>query len=782
MFFANALKDYVDQLNDLYFMLNDNLTFFVIFKSFFIYLLTSIKFAFLYIFSFQWFNDFVELPCTFKHNYIAILEGKNVFESILETKIDSSFFQFLESKPLNSNNFFTGFLNSFFLVLPFSVPQLLTIRAFLINGLPAGIYAALGTILGQIGFFTCILFGFEFLVLPFLSFEPLNYILGLIIIVNLVYNMTHKPNMEVINQSQKTTLLKLFGLNFILAWTEQTSVFQFFGNLTLTSSPNLLQSSESSQFLLTTAFYLFGILIGSLAWTALLGFFIMLLRNWFSVISTIPFMFLNERIHKLSLILTFTFCLTSIPYYGFDYLVSGPLGFLSQDKALVNLKSKGVHQIKSANGLFDYGEILVNEAPFDRSNQVKVPNLIYQYEDLSLESENYWHNKTFMRPATTLKTKQGSINPNSDQVDASRDEKNLFFKQFYMTEAIDREKKLLSENEKNLDKVATKVFRPDAYYYYSNEKNTKMKPFTQKLFREKYYSNPVYKVLTDLDMRSFLSGQPKAFNLNASDEAELYKRRVVLENYLESIQDYKTFLKRQNQNYAERVYNQQFKGTLDIVRQYYALNLSPESAINKKVLKFDQPLYNESISNGNPLLHEELALSRVDEISKKMKLNEATPFYVGWDSSLRKFLVKTAYISDVPSGIEMTTGGIKDKTSVAQFPQYLSFQAWPVTQEKQTDRQNFTLPYTPLSREASLALHEQVFAIGETNKNKLKSRNERLLLEQQPLPSYNWQSLINSPYFESVKNFIDLGTSTPPQFDGFAWPGVSDKKLIEKLL
>jgi hypothetical protein len=44
----------------------------------------------------------------------------------------------------------------------------------------------------------------------------------------------------------------------------------------------------------------------------------------------------------MELYLTFVFCLTSIPYYGFDYLMSNPLGFFSQDKSLTWSNTKPV--------------------------------------------------------------------------------------------------------------------------------------------------------------------------------------------------------------------------------------------------------------------------------------------------------------------------------------------------------------------------------------------------------------------------------------------------------
>jgi hypothetical protein len=53
----------------------------------------------------------------------------------------------------------------------------------------------------------------------------------------------------------------------------------------------------------------------------------MKIRDWVATIFSIPFTFLAEKIHYGTLFLTFVFCLTSLPYYGFDYLMSNLLGF-----------------------------------------------------------------------------------------------------------------------------------------------------------------------------------------------------------------------------------------------------------------------------------------------------------------------------------------------------------------------------------------------------------------------------------------------------------------------
>ena len=206
---------------------------------------------------------------------------------MIETKMGVNLYSFTSGSPINTNHLGTGLLNSFFLALPLSLPHLLTIRAFLLNGIPAAIYAASGTILGQFLFLICVLFGFEWILIPFFSLEPLNYIIGLGVIINLLYSMTHFPIVYVLNKKQKEILFPLFFINFFLAWTEQTSVFQYFGNLTVNSLPTILQNNydNSTDFtffnsILPNISYLSGILLGTIVWTLLFGKAVMVFRNW----------------------------------------------------------------------------------------------------------------------------------------------------------------------------------------------------------------------------------------------------------------------------------------------------------------------------------------------------------------------------------------------------------------------------------------------------------------------------------------------------------------------
>nr|YP_009367909.1 hypothetical chloroplast RF1 [Hazenia capsulata]ARK14887.1 hypothetical chloroplast RF1 [Hazenia capsulata] len=833
MFFANALKDYVDQLNDLALLLTDNFTFFTFCKSLLFYFFDSFKLVFIYIFSCKWLTDFIELPCSFKSNYIAILEGQNLFES----NVNPSFFEFLETKTLTSNLFLTGILNSFFLSLPFSVPHLLTLRAFLINGLPAGVATATGTIVGQLSFFLCVFFGFESVLLPFLSFEPFNYILGFVILVNVLYSMVHKPNMDVIKMFESNLLLKFFSLNFLLAWTEQTSLFQYFGNLTVSNLPTLLQGADNSvvqinkisDFYLPNSLYLIGLLIGSFLWTGLFGLIITFMRDFLSQITRTPFLFINERIHKFLCVLTLTLCLTSIPYYGFDYLVSAPLGFISQDKALNFFKAKTNYLTLSQDQSGILNESFINPIPFDRTLQIEPKSkesYLSTFEDNSIDAENSWKNREVLRPVQSERSSKTSRRSNTSQSEEVVQQEEKYIKDFYKINPLTFvSTKNFTKVEKDIDKIANNLFNPIAYQYY--QANINEVPYTRKLFREKFYKNPVYQAFVNLDMIGFLKGQPEFYNLTAKDEADLYKRRSILENYLHSICDYKDLvLKEQKKNsYAEKVYNQQFKGSLDLVRHYFAISLtnpverlrsgrfSPknETVEVKKVLKFDQPLYNSSLKKLN-LLHEELnpnlktksvvtmnsleiqkpdslKIDNQKDISAILKIEEtdAIPFYIGWDTTLRKFLVKQACTPGIPYGNQaflnnsslLSEPVIQDYNNQTQLPTYFSFQSWPLNSIENTSKavlgKNLSIPYNVLSKDEALKV-AQLLGL-KTVEFEKANLSKSHLLETENLPFYNWTRFLvteeKARVAKELGDFIDLGNTPPPQLGGLSWPGIN---------
>ena len=102
----------------------------------------------------------------------------------------------LEAPSFLHNKFFVGFVNSLFVSLPISAIHLLAGRRLLVEGIPAGIAAGLGTIVGQSFFLASVLFGWRWLVIPWLSLEPFNYVVGLLVLLQTIYTICHAPSIK----------------------------------------------------------------------------------------------------------------------------------------------------------------------------------------------------------------------------------------------------------------------------------------------------------------------------------------------------------------------------------------------------------------------------------------------------------------------------------------------------------------------------------------------------------------------------------------------------------
>lgn len=846
MFFTNALKDYIEQLNNIFLLFDGNISFFVLIKSTFLYVLHSFVLVGQYFISFQWLTDFVELPAMYKHHYSAILENRSILETDLYMVLGRDFFSFLNQSHLNSNNFATGFLNSLFLAIPCSVPQILSLRALILNGVPAGISSALGTIFGQILFFGCILFGFESLLVPFLSFEPLTILVGSGILLNIIYNMTHSPNFAILNLSRKTELLNLFRTNFLLAWLEQVCVYSYFGNLTMNGSSNLLETGDVHPwFLLTTFSYLLGLFIGSLMWTGLFGFLFLTLRNYCSGFAPhLPFLAFNERFHPFFLFATVILSFSNIPYYGVDYVFYNPLGFVPEDQALPSPK------------IFYEPELMVDQepigmdfiedlTPFDES--YTSPTLGFKFEHANLDAEYNWQNRLQLRPAVAeaaerqlYDTKAFSLidfrvppysNPNVS---------------FYATPT-----KYKSSTSINLlDTLSEEVFRPDIYVRYRDPSSAAFGPSVQthRQFREKYYTNPVYKAIVNFDLYPFLMGQSPAQNLSEKEEYDLFTKRVILQNYLNTVRDYKTKRLQNNEMYADQVYNQQFKGSLNLVRQFNAVELSlaaqydpalytaedkadpflslpyeyeyetKNKPITKKVLKFDQPLYKSFADEKTALFHEELPRENPLPYQTTL-LTDKSPFYIGWDSLLRKFLVKTSSLATAENRtdqeisqpkerkskkrwwhrafnqrkkITFEATPMKDLAKEADIPYHFEFQAWSPAFDRSFHPDTMKLPSLTLNEEQNKKLQialefqeEDLSAPGIDQTGKkfagvVTQRAKDLLFSN--LPSYNWDWKKAEVDDKKKNQYVDLGNAPPPQLDGLAWPGIKNPTLLQKLI
>ena len=118
--------------------------------------------------------------------------------------------------------------------------------------------------------------------------------------------------------------------------------------------------------------------------------------------------------------------------------------------------------------------------------------------------------------------------------------------------------------------------------------SVELDPFDEELTRdlkEKFSENLINKFLMRLDISTFLKRQPKSHQLDSREEISLFYKRLALAEYFDTLRSYfqlpQTF---QSvfcgpKSYANRVYNQQFKGTLKIVERLFSIHLEDKKNI-----------------------------------------------------------------------------------------------------------------------------------------------------------------------------------------------------------
>ena len=746
MSFVPAIRDYIDLLNNVYDSVLNEFTLQHFLQQSFIYVLSTLKYICLYIFSFQWLRDLCYLPVIVPHYCLSIFQ-ENFF---LENPI-TNFFTFLETPIYGTNKFLIGFLNSIFLSLPLSAAHLISIRRLFIQGIPAGIFSGLGTISGQSAFLFCVLFGWRFFIIPWFSFEPLSYIIGIFLVLTIVYEMAHQRALKILDISEKSTLTKIFFLNFALSWTEQTALFQYFGNLTFSAEPTLLETTSAStefQFLLIHGSYLLGIVFGSLFFTSFFGFLCIRFSEFLLKLSSLTYSRWINKVNNFLLVSIMAFTFTSLPFYGLDYLLANQFGFVSQDTLFDKtfFSSGTIADTNQMLGENSFYALLDTEVtPFDRAKYLRLETGD-SFEELNYQGEyawtarqdrranyrndrfrkvisNFFQKTNFFTLGTQLspdsKNKDGlpltqetkkftqnasSQNNNafsrSDRDDISQGERRGTVGQ---KPFLDSEKKITQEQNKPLslreqveqsrntkENQNTENFsdsedldkslfeeRPSFDFFklnervnndtkfdeaispfldisfsdkFLNETSENINPVLEKKIKQNYYSNPIYKFLLTADIDAFIQRQPRSYSLTPLEEKTLFEKRLTLANYYDSLRYYSKlpfaddfqYFFNGSKSYADRIYNHQFKGTLKIIRRLFSMTLDVDqekkSLTDKRLLKFDQPLYKKLKKIKNPLLHEELDIQKTRQTPFIEEINPI-PFYAGWDDQLRKLVI-----------------------------------------------------------------------------------------------------------------------------------------------
>ena len=741
MSFVPAVRDYIELINNLYDSTSTDPNIEIIIRNTVIYLFETIRYFVFYLLTFQWFRDFCYLPIITPQISLSLIKEKIFLHDPL-----TPFLTFLETPALSNNRFLIGFSNSFFACLPISCSSLICIYRLMINGVPAALFSLLGNILGQSCFLICVLFGLRSFIVPWFSLEPLNYAIGLYIVLNIIFQSLQKRSWKQIQFSEKNRLFLIFLTHFLLIWTEQPSIYQHIGNLTVSSDSTILETLTSNgdiNFFISHSFYLFGFIVGSFIFSILFGIGILKLRSFLLNRFNIRYSVWLTRFHTISILWITTLTFASLPYYGFDYLFTNCFGFVSYDTALEktifhassfreNLLHKNTYDNeglaeKRTGSLadlssFDKSYYLVSRKPVLPDD----PALsIDNFEELNYQGEYAWtsrdrrrkryQRKPFLSQSSTAGTRdddmkklsfsgkeketenrfsffssQNSLRKTDKQ--SGMDQQNKNISSSLKKEAIsdplnlqetelkilqllspfslqndwlnnvsnrqNEEKEKINQNKEengfaNYErKLRGETLGSKDLFDYRNEDNSLSKFFyetsgysflpspsvilgnsmtkQEERAKNSFYTNPLYRFLLEKDVDAFLSRQPKDHFLSVFEEKQLSQNRSVLNDYYNTLRSYRllpswdSFQDEFNGSlsYANKIYNQQFKGTLSLVRRLFSITVNPleiesgtkfgnfleandsldKRITNDRILKLDQPLYKTYIGNSSYLL------------------------------------------------------------------------------------------------------------------------------------------------------------------------------------
>lgn len=825
-----AIRDYLENLNILVDSLNDSNSIIEVLKTSILYGINSIAYIFVYLFTFQWIRDITHLPV------ILPTISERVLQEIYVLNDRSNLLNILPITNFESNKFLLGLLNSFFLALPLSVPKIVSIRQWLIKGSVAGVSSVLGFRLGQTLFYAGILLGLRSIMIPWLANEPWTYIIGMVLLIRLIYEMTQESLVPIpLSQTQKH--INIFLVNLALAWTEQSILYQYCSNNTLGSGFSNLDvfvTNQTSEFWISHISYLVALFIGGLFFDLVFLYLITGLIESSQVWFRIPLSTWKKQSNIWLLRISLALSFSSIPYYTLDYLFLAPTGIVAQDKIVTNISAN----VFEKNPL-TYSRLGVEQEmfldPFNR--RILWTNPLQDYSGFSsFETKNYEGERAWKLADVAKRSNITSVAENTKTL-----AKRLFNNPSIIQEryAVDRKSEVVKEKPSNssnlgrgLQEKFEVVYFPKArelstddyvsgkkrvrvrnplfesrvfdYYLYNpgdplkenffgviNDSfptllnvNSDFQSRQEGIIKKKYYSNPIYKNLLNVYVDSLLDQQPKDYRVKPEEEKELYKARLILQDYFNSLRVYSElpYQKQFNvifngsKSFATKVYNQQYKGNLKVVRRLFGVTWDEkENPIQSSKLTFDQTLIKENPTN---FYHEELRKPRLKQ-KKRVKIINPTPLYAGWDNDLRQFTLSNRYLEKTLVGRQAsypentnsynsTTNGVQSLFGKNNFTSELTklnnpmikknFTAWPVqfselTKEGQNSN-NFMFEF------------KQDFKKKETYSSLVQDQNkdfEELISEKLP----------------STMEFLTMPSKAilPPTRGGFFWPGENSLKF-----
>ena len=731
----SLIRDYLDVLSGI---LNISHSYFDIVKVTLMFFFQSLIHFFQYILTFGWFRDIMYLPILVPKYQQLVLSERFFYEDL-----NIEFFKNLSDIKSSTGIFgfcILGFLNSLFCCLPFSTTHLLAIRRLFVQGMIAGIASTAGIIVGQCAFIFCTIFGIRALIIPWLSWDPLNYILGLILLFSVVYEMANEKRIRPIESSEQQTLRNIFLISILFTWTEQANISQYLTNVTFSNQPSLLTLGGTATASAHVSYFI-GIILGHICFSGIFIAFSVVIKNGLFTLSKLPYSVWLKRVNAVFLVGILGLSFSSTPYYSLDYLLTGPLGFISQDKVLdSSIFSQRNTQdpsrlLTSMDIVFPFS-IDTDISYYDRGDYGEQPGFFKRnFEELNYQGEYAWLVRRDKKPnlyssAQTTRTKIRDLfqfdqnELNSTDRDSTNDKSENTAKKLANTTPYqssfktgDRDRlKIKKRYEENYDESrANETFLIGESFNNFPQTDVSLAPLETTL-KQKYYTNKVYKTLLNVEIDAFLKRQPKSYQLTSEEETAVFRKRYLLAKYHDTIRAYQQLPYRDEFNeffqgsksFVDRAYHHQFKGSLGTLKRLFAVTFDNENP--QAVLKYDQPLLIDNPNLKNQLIHEELSLGErsqnefntsnnglIDSNSTNpnnsplLESQDSTPFYLGWDNDKRQMILTKKFVPQLANNIDLDVQKVTNKEfysflktteTNASNEKAFTFTTWPLNKDK----------------------------------------------------------------------------------------------------
>jgi hypothetical protein len=322
-------------------------------------------------------------------------------------------------------------------------------------------------------------------------------------------------------------------------------------------------------------------------------------------------------------------------------------------------------------------------------------------------------------------------------------------------------------------------------------------PALGKAIKERYVANPLYSLLLRIDIDTFLGRQPSSHLLSPAEESWLFQKRQVVSQYCDGLRQYNELqnwdefgaLHHGSKSFASRVYNQQFKGTLKVVRRLFSISLEEgEGRSNRRVVKLDQPLFEQRLGKTrgsvdtpaslamqgrkgvNVHLHEELAPFQGVDVAASPFLEKENPrpLYAGWDDELRRLVLTNRSLprSEALHRAGNPSNGSKENQYGRLTPllsRNILFTAWPIKRDTLVaPKSQSTVPY------------QAAFKSGQDPQEKPLAESLDIFGEHADGLEGAWDM---SAWPPNLRLKDDLPKLFPSTRGGFLWPGHQQLRL-----